>query len=182
MLCRLHLAAPRSPLPSRGLWPRPGSLFEELEREMDAMWELLTSNWRPTASVSTTTVRRETSPSTPAADPAGAFAVSQDMAGFDPQELVVKLVGEKVVLTGKRATQTPEGPFRYELFRREWDVPESVDRERLSCFVSRDGELRIEAPVAEPAARTVPIEVNQRGQAAPEEPQSSAAAENRAQG
>ncbi|XP_015266782.1 PREDICTED: heat shock protein 30-like [Gekko japonicus] len=156
MLCRLHLTAPRSPLSSRTLWPSPGSLFEELEREMDAIWERLRSNW-PSATSSHETARR-----TDAESPAGRFAVTQDMAGFDPKELVVKLVGEKLVLTGKKATQTPNGPFRYELFRREWDVPENVDREHLTCSISSEGQLRIEAPsvASEPAMRTVPIDVS----------------------
>ncbi|XP_061457592.1 heat shock protein 30C-like [Rhineura floridana] len=172
MLCRLHLAAPRSPLQSRALWPRTQSLFEELEQEMDSMWELLSGNWHP---MGHSTASREMAHRPEVASPGGTFAVTQDMAGFDPRELVVKLEGEKVVLTGKKATQTPGGPFRYELFRREWDVPGSVDRERLSCSISGEGQLRIEAPPSEPAARTVPIEVNLPGPAAeaPQEPTST---------
>ncbi|XP_053228741.1 alpha-crystallin A chain-like [Podarcis raffonei] len=149
MLCRLHLAAPRSPLLSRALWPPTHSLFEDLEREMDSLWELLgnCSNW-PLRGHEEASRGPEEAP----------FAVTQDMAGFDPRELVVKLVGQKLVLTGRKATQTPGGPFRYELFRREWDVPGSVDRQQLSCSISREGQLRIEA--AGPPARTVPIEVS----------------------
>ncbi|KAJ6664351.1 hypothetical protein lerEdw1_008570 [Lerista edwardsae] len=160
MLCRLHLTAPHSPLGSRALWPRAGSLFDELEREMDSLWDLLSSNWPRMSSSSIAS--HETVHSSEVASPTETFLVSQDMAGFDPQELVVKLVGEKVVLTGKKATQTPNGPFRYELFRREWDVPENVDRECLSCSISHEGQLRIEAPslASQPAARTVPIEIN----------------------
>lgn len=121
MLCQLHLTAPHSPLGSRALWPRTGSLFDELEREMDSLWGLLSSHW-PTMS-SSSIASRETVHGSEVANPTEMFLVTQDMAGFDPQELVVKLVGEKVVLTGKKATQTPNGPFRYELFRREWDSP-----------------------------------------------------------
>ncbi|KAM6463995.1 heat shock protein Hsp-16.1/Hsp-16.11-like [Liasis olivaceus] len=180
MLCRLHLAAPQSPLRSRGLWPRTSSLFEELEREMDSMWELLTSNWRPTAS---STATQETAQSLEAANTNDTFAVTQDMTGFDPQELVVKLVGEKVVLTGRKATEMPHGPFRYELFRREWDVPESVDRDRLSCSISSDGQLRIEAPVTESAMRTVPIAVNRvRNEAQPAAEEPTPTDNSRAQG
>ncbi|XP_053152550.1 heat shock protein 30C-like [Hemicordylus capensis] len=181
MLCRLHLTAPRSPLRSRALWPRAGSLFDELEREMDAMWELLSSNW-PAARNGVTATSRGTVPSTAPASAAGTFAVTQDMAGFDPRELVVKLVGEKVVLTGKKATQTPHGPFRYELFRREWDVPESVDREQLSCSISSEGQLRIEAPSlpSEPASRTVHIEVSGAENGAQAEPGSRPTESSRA--
>ncbi|KAH0625900.1 hypothetical protein JD844_034261 [Phrynosoma platyrhinos] len=186
MLCRLHLAAPRSPLRSRILWPRAGSLFDEVEREMDALWDFLTNNWKPTvasSSTMTTTFRSNAARGLDTADPVGAtFAVTQDMAGFDPQELVVKLIGEKVVLTGKKATQTPDGPFRYEIFRREWDVPETIDRDRLSCSMSSDGELRIEAPSAEPAMRTVPIAVNREENRAPAESEPETRDNSRAQG
>uniref|UniRef100_A0A8D0DFT1 SHSP domain-containing protein n=1 Tax=Salvator merianae TaxID=96440 RepID=A0A8D0DFT1_SALMN len=144
MLCRLHLAAPHSPLRSRALWPTTRSLFEELEREMESVWELLNSHWQPTAqrTLRQEVVQRTEAARTPeAANPGSTFAVTQDMTGFDPQELVVKLVGEKVVLTGKKATQTANGPFRYELYRREWEVPENVDRERLTCSISSEGQL-----------------------------------------
>lgn len=136
---------------------------------MDSLWDLLSSNWprmstssSTSTSTSTSSTSHETIHSSEVANPTAMFLVTQDMAGFDPQELVVKLVGEKVVLTGKKATQAPSGPFRYELFRREWDVPENVDREHLSCSISSEGQLRIEAPslASQPAARTVPIEIN----------------------
>ncbi|XP_062815461.1 heat shock protein 30C [Anolis carolinensis] len=188
MLCRLHLSGPsrsplrslRTPLRSQILWPRAGSLFENMEREMDAMWDLLTGNWRPTATTTTSTsIRRETKHSSDATAP---FAVTQDMTGFDPEELVVKLCGEKIVLTGKKATRTPDGPFRYEVFRREWDVPESVDRERLSCSISSEGKLRIEGPASEPAPRTVPIEVRRAENPAGPEPEPEAGENSRAQG
>uniref|UniRef100_A0A670XT55 SHSP domain-containing protein n=1 Tax=Pseudonaja textilis TaxID=8673 RepID=A0A670XT55_PSETE len=111
------------------------------------------------------------------------FAVTQDMAGFDPQELVVKLVGEKVVLTGRKASEMPNGPFRYELFRRAWDVPQSVDRDQLSCSISSDGQLRIEGPVTEAAMRTVPIAVNRvRNEPQPAAEESTPTENSRAQG
>lgn len=112
----------------------------------------------------------------------GPFSVTQDMSGFDPKELVVKLVGEKVVLTGKKASQAPDGPFRYELFRREWDVPDSVDRELLTCSVSGEGQLRIEAPslTSAPAVRTVPIQLNQAEHGARAESATEAAEHSRA--
>lgn len=143
---------------------------------MDAIWEQLSSNW---PSVITS---HKTSQKTDVESPAERFAVTQDMSGFDPKELVVKLVGEKLVLTGKKATQTPSGPFRYELFRREWDVPKNVDRNHLTCSVSSEGQLCIEAPsvASEPAVRTVPIEVSQLENSARAEPESRDTEDTRA--
>lgn len=134
---------------------------------MDAIWERLRSNWPSARTGHETACRMEME------SPTEHFAVTQDMAGFDPKELVVKLVGEKLVLTGKKATQVPNGPFRYELFRREWDVPKTVDCDRLTCSISSEGQLCIEAPsmASEPAMRTVPIEVNQMENSARAEPE-----------
>lgn len=94
------------------------------------------------------------------------FSVCQDVKNFAPEELSVKVVGRKVVLVGQKETQSTDekGSFsyKYEVLKREWDVPEEVDAEALSCSLSKEGQLRIEAPrLALPAApeRNVPIQM-----------------------
>ncbi|OXB57119.1 UNVERIFIED_CONTAM: hypothetical protein H355_004578, partial [Colinus virginianus] len=84
-----------------------------------------------------------------------------------PEQLSVKVVGRKVVLVGQKETQSTDekGSFsyKYEVLKREWDVPEEVDTDALSCSLSPEGQLRIEAPrLALPAAaeRSVPIQVS----------------------
>uniref|UniRef100_A0A8C5NPV4 SHSP domain-containing protein n=1 Tax=Junco hyemalis TaxID=40217 RepID=A0A8C5NPV4_JUNHY len=88
------------------------------------------------------------------------------LGGLD-EELSVKVVGRKVVLVGQKETQNVDekGSFsyKYEVLKREWDVPEEVDAEALTCSLSKDGQLLIEAPkLALPAApeRSVPIQVS----------------------
>ncbi|XP_009992445.1 PREDICTED: heat shock protein 30C-like [Chaetura pelagica] len=107
------------------------------------------------------------------------FSICQDVKNFAPEQLSVKVVGRKVVLVGQKETQNVDekGSFsyKYEVLKREWDVPEEVDAEALTCSLSKEGQLRIEAPrLALPAApeRSVPIQVS------PAAPQPGPAPEN----
>ena len=78
----------------------------------------------------------------------------------------MKVVGRKVVLVGQKETQSTDekGSFsyKYEVLKREWDVPEEVDAEALTCSLSPEGQLRIEAPrlaLPPPNERNVPIQL-----------------------
>ncbi|KAM9520952.1 LOW QUALITY PROTEIN: heat shock protein 30C-like [Guaruba guarouba] len=182
MLCRLHFMPPTSSTlfpwlgPVRTLWPHPGTLFAELERElrlemerarefMSSFEQYLTSG----SSASRIGIAAERAPSTSAALTQGSgegFSVCQDVKDFTPEQLSVKVVGRKVVLVGQKETQSTDekGSFsyKYEVLKREWDVPEEVDVEALTCSLSKEGQLRIEAPrLALPAApeRNVPIQM-----------------------
>ncbi|XP_008937095.1 PREDICTED: heat shock protein 30C-like, partial [Merops nubicus] len=128
------------------------------------------------------TATRKGAPSSSAAPTQGSgegFSICQDVKNFSPEHLSVKVVGRKVVLVGQKETQSTDekGSFsyKYEALKREWDVPEEVDVEALTCSLSKEGQLRIEAPrLALPAApeRSVPIQVS------PAAPQPGAAPED----
>jgi len=195
MLCRLHFVPPASSSlfpwlgPIRTLWPHPDSLFAELERElrqeMERAREFMSSFEQFLSSGSSPGrigIAAERAPSTSAALTQGSgegFSVCQDVKDFAPEQLSVKVVGRKVVLVGQKETQSTDekGSFsyKYEVLKREWDVPEEVDAEALTCSLSKEGQLRIEAPrLALPAApeRNVPIQVS------PAAPQPGAASED----
>ncbi|NXL91301.1 HS30C protein, partial [Alectura lathami] len=182
MLCRLHFMPPTSGSlfpwlgPVRTLWPHPGTLFAELERElrmemerarqfMSNFEQLLSSGSSP----SRISIAAERAPGTGTALTQGSgegFSICQDVKDFTPEQLSVKVVGRKVVLVGQKETQNTDekGSFsyKYEVLKREWDVPEEVDAEALTCSLSSEGQLRIEAPrLALPpvAERTVPIQL-----------------------
>uniref|UniRef100_A0A8C8B6N5 SHSP domain-containing protein n=2 Tax=Neoaves TaxID=3078114 RepID=A0A8C8B6N5_9STRI len=197
MLCRLHFAPPATSSlfpwlgPIRTLWPHPGTLFAEMERElrleMERAREFMSSFEQFLSSGSSpgrVGIAAERAPSASAALTQGSgegFSVCQDVKDFAPEQLSVKVVGRKVVLVGQKETQSTDekGSFsyKYEVLKREWDVPEEVDAEALTCSLSKEGQLRIEAPrLALPAApeRNVPIQVN------PAAPQPGAASEDRA--
>ncbi|NXF12690.1 HS30C protein, partial [Smithornis capensis] len=177
MLCRLHFMPPMSSSlfpwlgPVRTLWPHPGTLFAELEREMRLEMERareFMSSVEQYLSTGSSPGRIGIAPSSSAALTQGSgegFSVCQDVKDFAPEQLSVKVVGRKVVLVGQKETQNTDekGSFsyKYEVLKREWDVPEEVDAEALTCSLSKEGQLRIEAPrLALPAApeRNVPIQ------------------------
>lgn len=152
--------------------------MERARQFMSSFEQLLSSGSSPGRA----SITAERAPSTSAALTQGSgegFSVCQDVKNFAPEELSVKVVGRKVVLVGQKETQNVDekGSFsyKYEVLKREWDVPEEVDAEALSCSLSKEGQLRIEAPrLALPAApeRNVPIQVS------PAAPQPGAAPED----
>ncbi|XP_059494733.1 heat shock protein 30-like [Stegostoma tigrinum] len=94
------------------------------------------------------------------------FSVSLNVQHFSPEELRVKVFGRKVLVTGKHEAKCDDGSgsysYKYEEFRREFQLPEDVDAEALQCCLSQDGRLNVQAPsLALPAVneRTVPINI-----------------------
>ncbi|XP_009553696.2 heat shock protein 30-like [Cuculus canorus] len=179
MFCRMHLAPfASSSLATRlgtvrTLWPHAETIFTELQQEMEKAREFMSSFEQLLTSQGAMALERAPSTSAALTQSSGeGFSVCQDVKNFAPEELSVKVVGRKVVLVGQKETQNTDekGSFsyKYEVLKREWDVPEEVDAEALTCSLSKEGQLRIEAPkLALPATseRNVPI---QMGSAAPQ--------------
>ncbi|XP_074835042.1 heat shock protein beta-11-like [Carettochelys insculpta] len=200
MLSRLHLLPPphsslgARPGSVRTLWPVPGSVFAELEQELlreketvrestNRLGQLLAGGGSSSPSGEPGPGSSEVLPRRPA-EP---FAVQQDVKGFAPEELTVKVVGRRVLLTGRKETQSEDGrgsfSYKYEVFKREWDLPEAADTERLTCSLSSEGQLRIQAPCLGPPVRNMPIQLSPAGSSpAQAEPGSEAKASGRAGG
>ncbi|XP_078280743.1 heat shock protein Hsp-16.48/Hsp-16.49-like [Rhinoraja longicauda] len=94
------------------------------------------------------------------------FSLTLDVPRFSPEELKVKILGRKMLVTGNQEKKSEDGSgsysYKYEEFRREFQLPEDVDAEALNCCLSPDGRLKVRAPrLALPAVdqRDVPINV-----------------------
>ncbi|XP_072927982.1 heat shock protein beta-11-like [Hemitrygon akajei] len=94
------------------------------------------------------------------------FSVSLDVPRFSPEELKVKVLGRKVLVTGEYEKKSDDGSgsysYRYEEFRREFQLPEGVDTQAVKCCLTEDGRLKIKAPrLALPCLdeRIVPINI-----------------------
>ncbi|XP_008276276.1 heat shock protein 30-like [Stegastes partitus] len=92
------------------------------------------------------------------------FAVTLDTQGFSPEELSVRQVGRKLRVSGKTEKKQEDGDgscsYRLQEFRQEVDVPEGLDPEAVSCCLSPDGKLHIQAaraPCAEEAERELAV-------------------------
>uniref|UniRef100_UPI00398E7E3C heat shock protein 30C-like n=1 Tax=Pristiophorus japonicus TaxID=55135 RepID=UPI00398E7E3C len=102
------------------------------------------------------------------------FSLSLDVQRLSPEELKVKVFGRKVLVTGKHEKKSDDGSgsysYKYEEFRREFQLPEDVDAQALNCCLSQDGRLKVQAPrLALPAVngRTVPINITSDTTTAP---------------
>ncbi|XP_074835038.1 heat shock protein beta-11-like [Carettochelys insculpta] len=95
-----------------------------------------------------------------------AFQLSVDVAGFSPEELRVHVEGRQLTVTGKRERRHAwDGGGHGQEYRElcaEAVLPEDVDRQAVTCSLSREGELCIQAPrLAQPAGqgRAIPISI-----------------------
>ncbi|XP_072927990.1 heat shock protein beta-11-like [Hemitrygon akajei] len=78
------------------------------------------------------------------------FSVSLDVPRFSPEELKVKVLGRKVLVTGEYEKKSDDGSgsysYRLEEFRREFQLPEGVDAQSVKCCLTQDGVLKVQAP------------------------------------
>ncbi|KAM6909845.1 heat shock protein beta-6 [Xenentodon cancila] len=76
------------------------------------------------------------------------FTVQVDVKHFNPEDLLVKVVGDFVEVQGKHEEKKKDGPgFSTRQFNRRYRIPKGVDTMALESAVSPDGILIISAPV-----------------------------------
>ncbi|XP_041087292.1 heat shock protein 30-like [Polyodon spathula] len=88
-------------------------------------------------------------------DPKDKFELTLDVRDFSLEDLTVKLVERKLVITGVK-----QGQKKCKEFKKEIDLPRHTNLPALTCSLTSDGLLKIEAPSLqqlEVAERTVPI-------------------------
>uniref|UniRef100_A0A3B4Y4A0 SHSP domain-containing protein n=1 Tax=Seriola lalandi dorsalis TaxID=1841481 RepID=A0A3B4Y4A0_SERLL len=92
------------------------------------------------------------------------FNLTLDTQGFSPEELSVRQVGRKLRVSGKTEKKQEDGKgsysYRLQEFRQEFDLPEELNPEAVTCCLAPDGKLHIQAaraPCAEEAERELTI-------------------------
>nr|XP_046231303.1 heat shock protein 30-like [Scatophagus argus] len=92
------------------------------------------------------------------------FGLTLDTQGFSPEELSVRQVGRKLRVSGKTEKKQEDGKGSYSYvrqeFRREFDLPERLNPEAITCCLGPDGKLHIQeakAPSVEEAERELTI-------------------------
>ncbi|XP_066442556.1 heat shock protein beta-11-like [Eleutherodactylus coqui] len=92
----------------------------------------------------------------------GGFVVSLGVQDFSPQQLTVKLVGKKLLVSGAKECKSEDGQgsfsYKCQIFRKEVDLPQDVRAEDLSCRVTDGGQLQVEVSQMPTQERTVPIQ------------------------
>ena len=92
------------------------------------------------------------------------FGLTLDTQGFSPEELSVRQVDRKLRVSGRteKKQDDQKGSYSYRLqeFRQEFDLPEGVNPEAVTCYLSPGGKLHIQetkAPRVEEAERELTI-------------------------
>ena len=78
------------------------------------------------------------------------FRVSFDVSQFRPEEISVRTEEQKLMVKA-RHEEKGEGSNMMREFSRQIDVPKHVNPQKLSCTLSKDGILQVEADVPAPA-------------------------------
>ncbi|XP_054836998.1 heat shock protein 30C-like [Eublepharis macularius] len=160
----------------RVLWPSSHSLIDrvaaDVERQMQDMEKMTRAFFQATPLLTwERESRREpheesATEATMKGQPEGKYHFSVDVAGFSPEEMTVKLDGRKVTVTAKRQRESKSEGDGYwqehQELRRETLLPLDVDLQAVSCSLTPDGQLCIEAPRMASSATTekaIPIDV-----------------------
>ncbi|XP_074547051.1 heat shock protein 30-like [Halichoeres trimaculatus] len=94
------------------------------------------------------------------------FSLTLDTQGFSPEELSVRQEGRRLRVSGrteKKQEEEEKGCSSYTLqeFRQEFDLPEALNPQNISCYLDPDGKLHLQAskaPGVEEAERELRIE------------------------
>ncbi|XP_065136702.1 heat shock protein beta-6 [Paramisgurnus dabryanus] len=77
------------------------------------------------------------------------FTVQVDVKHFSPEELLVKVVGDYVVVEGKHEQRKDGSGLVTRQFNRRYRIPNNVDTMALESAMSPEGMLIISAPLRE---------------------------------
>ena len=98
------------------------------------------------------------------------FKISLDTSNYQPEEITVKVVNDKIAITAKHEAKEKDVYEFYEMHR-TFDIPENVDSHAITSHLSTSGQLTIEAPLKalpESTERTISIEIEGKEQPAVE--------------
>lgn len=77
------------------------------------------------------------------------FALTLDAAGFSPEELCVQQEGSKLRVSGRTEKKQEDESGCFSLtrreFRREFELPEGLNPRKVTCCLTSDGMLHIQA-------------------------------------
>ncbi|KAL8568131.1 hypothetical protein ACOMHN_027654 [Nucella lapillus] len=77
------------------------------------------------------------------------FRVRFEVSEFQPEEVKVKVQESKVIVDARHEEKSALTAISKE-YSRQVDIPSGVDHEKLSCTLSKDGILTVEAPLTHP--------------------------------
>ena len=73
------------------------------------------------------------------------FKAMVDVKSYEPNDIALRVDGDKLIVSGKRHTKNKYGSDSSE-FQRVYNIPENVDIEGFTSKINNEGQLEIEAP------------------------------------
>ncbi|XP_028318865.1 heat shock protein 30-like [Gouania willdenowi] len=153
--------------PVRSLWPEVRPLLhqrnlQDLHSSLQLMDELQHSILEQTEPFQSC---KAMSPSSYELEKDGkSFSLTLDTRGFSPDQLSVKQVGRNLRVSGKKEKKQEDGrgfsSYTLQEFRQDLNLPEGLNPEAVTCCLSADGKLHIQAdkdPRGEEAERELII-------------------------
>lgn len=89
------------------------------------------------------------------------FQVQMDTSNYQPDEITVKVVNDKLSVSAKHETKTDD-VYEYHEMSRSFTLPDGVDPDTVVSRLNKNGQLTIEAPMKlskDTAGRVVPVEM-----------------------
>ena len=75
----------------------------------------------------------------------GKFSLTVDSKNFDPEDIDIRVEGEKLIVHGEREVQKGSSSFKSQ-FHKSYDLPKGIDVENISSQINSSGQLVIFAP------------------------------------
>ena len=75
----------------------------------------------------------------------GKFSLTVDSKNFDPEDIDIRVEGEKLIVHGEREVQRGSSSFKSQ-FHKSYDLPKGIDIENISSSINSSGQLVISAP------------------------------------
>ncbi|KAG9473618.1 hypothetical protein GDO78_004100 [Eleutherodactylus coqui] len=140
-------------------------MMKSLERRMNCVNQLLARDMEQRDHLNRSSVDSDGNTSTTDKEGKDNFDLTLEVRGFTPEELTVKTEGRRLIVSGKhdnkKASENGGYFHEYREWRREAELPQDVNPEDILCSLSKDGQLRFQAPrLALPAAEERPISIN----------------------
>ncbi|XP_035206784.1 heat shock protein beta-6-like [Stegodyphus dumicola] len=94
------------------------------------------------------------------------FQVSVDTSNYQPDEISVKIVNDKIAISAKHESKGND-VYEYHEMYRCFDLPSGVEPSAVTSRLSASGQLTVEAPLKTKESlveRTVPVEIQNKEQ------------------
>ncbi|XP_034942412.1 protein lethal(2)essential for life-like [Chelonus insularis] len=88
------------------------------------------------------------------------FRIEVDVHYFSPSEILVKTVGNSVIIQAEHEDKRDRNNYTSRKFMRRYDLPKGVDVTRVMSTLSTDGILTVTAPkipIPPPGERIIPV-------------------------